>query len=74
MPRSATVLLWWARSPPATWRSSPPPAQPPAGPGPARCTPASLHLAAVFGFGPRTGLRYAQAARDSAEADFASEV
>ena len=22
-----------------------------------------LHLAAVFGFGPRTGLRYAQAAR-----------
>jgi len=27
-----------------------------------------LHLAAVFGFGPRTGLRYAQAARDVAEA------
>jgi hypothetical protein len=27
-----------------------------------------LHLAAVFGFGPRTGLRYAQAARDTAEA------
>jgi hypothetical protein len=26
-----------------------------------------LHLAAVFGFGPRTGLRYAGAARDSAE-------
>jgi hypothetical protein len=26
-----------------------------------------LHLAAVFGFGPRTGLRYAQAARDAAE-------
>jgi hypothetical protein len=26
-----------------------------------------LHLAAVFGFGPRTGLRYAQAARDTAE-------
>jgi integrase len=26
-----------------------------------------LHLAAVFGFGPRTGLRYAAAARDSAE-------
>jgi hypothetical protein len=25
-----------------------------------------LHLAAVFGFGPRTGLRYAQAARDTA--------
>jgi len=24
-----------------------------------------LHLAAVFGFGPRTGLRYAQAARDT---------
>jgi hypothetical protein len=24
-----------------------------------------LHLAAVFGFGPRTGLRYAQAAYDS---------
>jgi hypothetical protein len=23
-----------------------------------------LHLAAVFGFGPRTGLRYAQAAHD----------
>jgi hypothetical protein len=27
-----------------------------------------LHLAAVFGFGPRTGLRYAQAAHDTAEA------
>jgi len=27
-----------------------------------------LHLAAVFGFGARTGLRYAQAARDTAEA------
>src|SRR5262249_59512519 len=27
-----------------------------------------LHLAAVFGFGPPTGLRYAQAARDTAEA------
>jgi hypothetical protein len=27
-----------------------------------------LHLAAVFGFGPRTGLRYAQAAHDAAEA------
>jgi hypothetical protein len=26
-----------------------------------------LHLAAVFGFGPRTGLRYAQAARDTAD-------
>ena len=26
-----------------------------------------LHLAAVFGFGPRTGLRYAQAARHAAE-------
>jgi hypothetical protein len=26
-----------------------------------------LHLAAVFGFGPRTGLRYAGAARDLAE-------
>jgi hypothetical protein len=26
-----------------------------------------LHLAAVFGFGPRTGLRYAGAVRDSAE-------
>ena len=26
-----------------------------------------LHLAAVFGFGPRTGLRYAQAARHTAE-------
>lgn len=26
-----------------------------------------LHLAAVFGFGPRTGLRYAQAARDRTE-------
>ena len=26
-----------------------------------------LHLAAVFGFGPRTGLRYAQAARHGAE-------
>ncbi len=26
-----------------------------------------LHLAAVFGFGPRTGLRYALAARDTAE-------
>jgi hypothetical protein len=25
-----------------------------------------LHLAAVFGFGPRTELRYAQAARDTA--------
>jgi len=24
-----------------------------------------LHLAAVFGFGPRSGLRYAQAARDT---------
>lgn len=24
----------------------------------------SLHLAAVFGFGPRTGLRYAHAAHD----------
>jgi hypothetical protein len=24
-----------------------------------------LHLAAVFGFGPQTGLRYAAAARDS---------
>jgi hypothetical protein len=24
----------------------------------------SLHLAAVFGFGPRTGLRYAAAAQD----------
>ena len=29
-----------------------------------------LHLAAVFGFGPRTGLRYAQAARNTAGADF----
>jgi hypothetical protein len=27
-----------------------------------------LHLSAVFGFGPRTGLRYAQAARGTAEA------
>ena len=26
-----------------------------------------LHLSAVFGFGPCTGLRYAQAARDTAE-------
>ena len=26
-----------------------------------------LHLAAVFGFGPRTGLRYAQAADTAAE-------
>jgi hypothetical protein len=26
-----------------------------------------LHLAAVFGFGPRTGLRYAAAARDCTE-------
>jgi hypothetical protein len=26
-----------------------------------------LHLAAVFGFGPRTGLRYAQAARHAGE-------
>ena len=26
-----------------------------------------LHLAAVFGFGPRTGLRYAQAHRHAAE-------
>ena len=26
-----------------------------------------LHLAAVFGFGPRTGLRYAQAARHTGE-------
>ncbi len=29
--------------------------------------PDPLHLAAVFGFGPRTGLRYAQAARDTAD-------
>jgi hypothetical protein len=29
--------------------------------------PDPLHLAAVFGFGPRAGLRYAAAARDSAE-------
>jgi hypothetical protein len=33
-----------------------------------------LHLAAIFGFGPRTGLRYAQAARDNAEAGFPIEV
>ncbi len=26
-----------------------------------------LHLAAVFGFGPRTGLRYARAGRDTAD-------
>lgn len=31
-----------------------------------------LHLAAVFGFGPRTGLRYAGAVRDSAEQPIAS--
>jgi len=31
-----------------------------------------LHLAAVFGFGPRTGLRYAAAARDSAELPIAT--
>jgi hypothetical protein len=30
--------------------------------------PDPLHLAAVFGFGPRTGLRYAQAARETAAA------
>lgn len=29
--------------------------------------PDPLHLAAVFGFGPRTGLRYAEAARDITE-------
>ena len=29
--------------------------------------PDPLHLAAVFGFGPRTGLRYAAAAQDSTE-------
>jgi hypothetical protein len=32
-----------------------------------------LHLAAVFGFGPRAGLRYAQAARDTAEAGCGQE-
>jgi hypothetical protein len=31
-----------------------------------------LHLAAVFGFGPRTGLRYAEAARDLTEPPIAS--
>jgi hypothetical protein len=31
------------------------------------CRADPLHLAAVFGFGPRTGLRYAQAARDTAD-------
>ncbi len=36
--------------------------------------PDPLHLAAVFGFGPRTGLRYAEAARDITEGGAAGDA